>query len=450
MSQLRPGRPRRAFRHPAQVIATLFASGVVLGTAVLMLPIARAGPGGADFLEALFTATSALCVTGLSTVDVATYWSGFGEAAILVMVQVGGFGIMTLGSLLALLVARRLGLRNRVNAAGESNTLQIGDVRGVLFGLMKITFVIEGVIAVILAVRFNTFYDDSFWHAAYLGLFHSITAFNNAGFSLYADSLMSFVSDPWICMTINVAVILGGIGFPVLFELRKRISPRLWSLHAKITLIGTGVLLVGGFLVFTSLEWTNPGTLGPLDPPARLLAGFTGSVQPRSAGFNSVDYGQLREPSLFVTSILMFIGGGSASTAGGIKVTTFFLLLYIIVAEVRGSQDVEIAHRRIDTRAQRQALTVALVFTGLVVASTLMFMTLEPVGLNRALFEVVSAFGTAGLSTGLTGNLGAAAQMLLIVLMFLGRVGPVTMVSALALRERQHFYRYPEGRPLIG
>ncbi len=401
-------------------------------------------------MDALFTATSALCVTGLSTVDVATYWSGFGEVAILIMVQVGGFGIMTLGSLLALLVARRLGLRNRVNTAGESNTIQIGDVRGVLFGLMKITLLIEGVVALVLAIRFFAAYDESLGRAAYLGVWHSITAFNNAGFSLYSDSLMSFVTDPWICMTINVAVILGGIGFPVLFELRKRISPRLWSLHAKITLIGSAVLLVAGFLVFTSLEWSNPGTLGALDTPSRLLAGFTGSVQPRSAGFNSLDYAQMREPTLFVTSILMFIGGGSASTAGGIKVTTFFLLLFVILAEVRGSQDVEVAERRIDTRAQRQALTVGLVFTGLVVVSTLLFMTLETVGLNRALFEVVSAFGTAGLSTGLTGDLGAAAQVLLIVLMFLGRVGPVTMVSALALRERQHFYRYPEGRPLIG
>jgi trk system potassium uptake protein len=442
--------PRRGLRHPAQVIAALFAIGVLIGTAVLMLPVATSGRGGADFMEALFTATSALCVTGLSTVDVPVYWSGFGEVAILVMIQIGGFGIMTLASLLALLIARRLGLRSRLNTAGESNTLRLGDVRELLFGILKVTLTIEFTIAVLLGLRFFFGYDESWGRAAYLGVFHSVSAFNNAGFALYSDSLVSFVGDPWICLPINAAVILGGIGFPVMFELRKRLNPRIWSLHVKITVLGTMVLLAGGFVAFTALEWSNPATLGALDTPARLLAGFTGSVQPRTAGFNSLDYAQMREPTLFVTTILMFIGGGSASTAGGIKVSTFFLLFFVIVAEARGTRDVEIADRRIEARAQRQALTVGLVAAGLVLGATLVLMTLEELTLSLAMFEVVSAFGTVGLSAGVTPGLSALGQVLLIFLMFVGRIGPVTLVSALALRERQNFYRLPEGRPLIG
>ena len=401
-------------------------------------------------MEALFTATSALCVTGLTTVDVPVYWSGFGEFAILVMIQVGGFGIMTLASLLGLLVAHRLGLRSRLNAARESNTLLIGDVRELLLGIVCITLIIEATVAVMLWARFYAGYDEPFWRAAYLGVFHSISAFNNAGFALYSDSLISFVSDPWICMPINAAVILGGIGFPVLMELRRRISPKLFSLHTTITLAGSGLLILVGFVGFTALEWSNPSTLGSLDIPSRLLAGFTGSVQPRTAGFNSLDYAAMREPTLFLTSILMFIGGGSASTAGGIKITTFFVLLFVILAEVRGTRDVDVADRRVESRAQRQALAVALVSVGVVVASTLTLMSIEPLNLNLALFEVTSAFGTVGLSAGVTGTLGGPAQLLLIALMFMGRIGPVTMVSALALREREHFYRLPEGRPLIG
>jgi len=437
-------------RHPAQVIAALFASGVGVGTAILMLPVARSGAGGAGFMEALFTATSALCVTGLSTVDVPVYWSGFGEVAILVMIQVGGFGIMTLASLLGLLVAHRLGLRSRLNAARESNTIAIGDVRELLLGILRITLLIELAIALLLAVRFYVAYDESLWRAAYLGVFHSISGFNNAGFALYSDSLISFVDDPWICLPLNAAVILGGIGFPVLLELRHRVSPRLLSLHTRITVVGSGLLILVGFVAFTALEWRNPSTMGSLDIPGKLLAGLTGSVQPRTAGFNSLDYSQMREPTLFLTSILMFIGGGSASTAGGIKVTTFFLLLFVILAEVRGTRDVDVADRRVEPRAQRQALAVALVSVGVVAASTLTLMSIEPLDLNLALFEVTSAFGTVGLSAGVTATLGVPAQILLVVLMFMGRIGPVTMVSALALREREHFYRLPEGRPLIG
>ncbi|MFZ2502235.1 MAG: potassium transporter TrkG [Nocardioides sp.] len=415
-----------------------------------MLPISRSGPGSAGFMPALFTATSALCVTGLSTVDVPVYWSGFGEFAILGMIQVGGFGFMTLASILGLLVARRLGLQSRLNAAGESNTVDIGEVRQVLFGIMRVTVATESVVAVLLALRFWLGYDVGIGRAAYLGVFHAVSAFNNAGFALFSDSMIGFAGDPLILLPLNAAIVLGGIGFPVLIELRRRLAPRLWSLHTKLTLTGTAVLLGASFLAFLVFEWNNAATFGSMDLPQKLLASLTASIQPRTAGFNAVDYADLHESSLFFTTILMFIGGGSASTAGGIKVSTFFVLLFVILAEVRGDRDAEVADRRLEGRVQRQALTVALLSVGVCVGSTLLFMLLEPVRLQLALFEVVSAFATVGLSAGVTPTIGVPAQLLLIFLMFVGRLGPVTLASALALRHHQHHYRLPEGRPLIG
>jgi potassium uptake TrkH family protein len=446
------GRIRRPlFRHPAQALVAAFAVAVLVGTGLLMLPAATKAGESTDLLDTLFTSTSSVCVAGMSTVDVPSHWSTFGQVVILGMIQVGGFGIMTLASLLGLLISRRMGLRTRLTTAAETGTIGIGDVREVIFGVLKVTVLVEVSIALVLAARFLLEYDESPGRAAYLGVFHSVSAFNSAGVALWSDSLVSYVSDAWVCLPLCVAVILGGIGFPVLFELRRRFrQPGAWSLHTRITLWGSAVLLVGGWVFITAFEWSNPGTLGGHDTGTRLLAGFTQSVMPRTAGFQSLDYGQMEDPSVFATTILMFIGGGSASTAGGIKVTTFFLLLFVIIAEVRGEPDVEAGDRRIDPRAQRQALTVALVAVALVVSGTMLMMALADVTLDQALFDVTAAFATAGLSTVGTATLPDSVHVLLIVLMFVGRLGPVTLVSALALRERHHLYRLPEGRPLIG
>jgi potassium uptake TrkH family protein len=442
---------RPLFRHPAQTLVTVFAAAVVIGTLLLMLPWARRGSEPTGFLDALFTSTSAVCVTGLSTVDVPNHWTVFGQVVIMALVQVGGFGIMTLASLLGLLVARRMGLRTRLNAAAETNSLLIGDVRSIVTGVIKVTLVVELAVAVALGLRLALAYDESPGRAAYLGIFHSVMAFNNAGFALWSDSLVSFIGDPWVNLPLCAGVILGGIGFPVLFELRRHLrSPRLWSLHTRLTVWGSLFLLVAGWIFITAAEWTNPGTLANESVPTRLLAGFTQSVMPRSAGFQSLDYAEMRESSVFVTTILMFIGGGSASTAGGIKVGTFFLLLFVIVAEVRGERDVEAGDRRIDQRAQRQALTVALLSVALVVGSSILLMELAGLNLSQAMFESSSAFSTTGLSIVGPHTYPDSAQVVITLLMFVGRLGPVTLVSALALRERQHVYRLPEGRPIIG
>ncbi len=438
-------------KHPAQVVVAGFATAVAVGTGLLMLPVANAGPGGAGAVDALFTSTSAVCVTGLIVVDTPVYWSGFGQAVILALIQVGGFGIMTFASLLVLLVSHRFGLKARLTAAAETKTLGLGDVRSVVTGVVKVSLLLEAVTALVLTLRFVTAYDEPWPRAVWLGVFHAVSAFNNAGFALYSDSLIGFATDPWICLPVALAVIAGGLGFPVLFELRRRWNrPGSWSLHTKIVLWASGIFLVGGSAFVTVIEWSNPATLGPMDAPGKLLAGFFQGVMPRTAGFNSVDTSQMSPASWLGTDVLMFVGGASAGTAGGIKVTTFAVLFFVMYAEIRGEGAVNIFHRRLHGDLQRQALTVVLLSVAAVAVSTLAFVVFTDHSLDQSLFETTSAFATVGLSTGITAGLHPGLQLLLVALMFIGRLGPITVASALALRARVRLYDLPEERPVIG
>jgi trk/ktr system potassium uptake protein len=438
-------------RHPAQLIVVAFAVGILVGAALLLLPVATAGGGNASVTTALFTSTSALCVTGLVVVDTPTYWSSFGQVVILGLIQVGGIGIMTLASLLALLVARRLGLRTRLIAQAEIAAPQLQDVRRLVLGVVFLSLLFESLAAAVLTLRFWLTYDMGVGSALWHGVFHAVSAFNNAGFALWSDSLVGFVTDGWITLTIALAVLAGGLGFPVWIELRRRIlSPRFWTLHTKLTLLLTFVLLVSGMSLFAAFEWSNPGTLGPLDTAGKLLASFFQGVTPRTAGFNTVDYGSAEPETLLVTDFLMFIGGGSASTAGGIKVTTFALLFLMVWSEARGDPHVTAFGRQVPAHAQRQAFSIGLIASAAVFAGTLSLLALSDNPLSDVLFEAVSAFGTVGLSTGITGDWGELSRLVLIALMFLGRTGPYTLAVALALRERKRLYRFPEERPIIG
>jgi potassium uptake TrkH family protein len=435
---------------PGRAIVLAFAVVLALGTLLLSMPIATA-ERPATFMEALFTATSALCVTGHVIVDTATFWTPFGQVVIMVLIQIGGFGVMSLATLLGLLVARRLGLRTRLTAVSETHTVAVGDVRRVLIGVALITLVVQAVVAVLLAGRFALGYGEPLGRAVWLGVFHSVSSFNNAGFALFSDNLMSFVTDAWICLPICLAIILGGLGFPVIMELRRRFRfPRRWTLNTVTVVAGTLTLLAFGACALTALEWSNPRTLGPLDPAGRLLAGFTLSVMPRTAGFNTIDVGGMLPESWFVTDILMFIGGGPAGTAGGLKVTTFAVLLFIIVAELRGDTAVNMFGKRLPRSTHREALTVALLAVALVVSSTLAIMLMSPFPFDRVFFEVISAFATVGLSTGITADLPDAAQLVLIALMFIGRIGPVLLGAALALTRQKRMYELPKERPIIG
>jgi potassium uptake TrkH family protein len=441
---------RRWLLHPTRIVPAAFLCLVILGTILLLLPFARKGEGGAPFLTAFFTAVSTGCVTGLSVVDVATYWSPFGHVVLLVLMQIGGFGIMALASLLSLLTARRLGLSNRLTAQAETHAVGLGDLRGVLLRVAAFTVITEAVVTVLLTLRFWLSYDFGLGEALWRGFFQTVSGFNHTGYTLNSDNMVSYVADWWICVPMIFAMIAGSIGFPVIYELSQRKRPRQWSIHTKITVYGSAFLLLVGFLVMLTFEWSNPKTFGPLDLPTKILASMFQGTSPRTAGFNSVDFGQMNGETLLVTNWLMFIGGGSAGTSGGIKVTTFFLLAFVIWAEVRARRDVVIGKRRIAESTQRQALTVALLGVAVVAVGTVGLLALTDYPLDRVFFEAMSAFATTGLTTGITSSLGPAAQLLLVLLMFIGRVGTITTASALALSERPARYRYPEERPIVG
>lgn len=439
------------FRHPAQLVMSGFATVITVGTALLMLPASKAGPGSATFLESLFTATSATCLTGLVVVDTSVYWSSFGHGVILALIQLGGFGILTFATVLIVLLSRRIGLRTRLTAAVETKAIGLGDMRSIVLGVIKASLLIEALVAVVLTQRFATRYEMPWSQALWHGGFHSVSAFNNAGFALYSDSLVRFVTDPLVSLPIAIASITGGLGFPVLYELRRRFTkPNGWSMHTKIVAWASCVFLLGGAMFVTAVEWGNPATLGPLSVPGKLLAGFFQGTMPRSAGFNTVDITELNTATWLGMDILMFIGGASAGTAGGIKVTTFAVLFFVIYAEIRGESAVNIFNRRLHGDVQRQALTVVLLSVAAVATATVAFMVSTTFTLDQSLFEVVSAFCTVGLSTGITTDLPDPHRFLLVVLMFIGRLGPATVASALALRRHRRMYELPEERPIIG
>ena len=437
--------------NPFRLLPVSFGAMIAVGTGLLLLPPATAEGRSTGLLDALFTATSAVCVTGLAVVDTATHWTGFGQGVILLLIQLGGLGIVTVVSIGILVVSDRIGLSHTKVLAADVRTDSYVGIRRLVRNIVLTTLAFEAVFALVLAARFFFGHGFDAGTALVHGVFHSVSAWNNAGFALYTDSFVGFAEDWFLGTAVCLAVIIGGAGYPVLQTLAvHRRKWRLWSLHAKLTVGATAVLLVLGTALFLVFEWSNPGTLGALPEGSRLHSAFFLSAQTRTAGFNSVDVAALNEESLLVSTVLMFVGGGSASTAGGIKVTTFALLAFAIWAEVRGDRDVNAFGRRISEGVQRQALTVALVGVGVLAASTLLLMALGDTGLAAAAFEAVSALSTVGLSTGVTAEEGTGVRALLVVLMFVGRLGPVVLAAAIMLRSRPNLFRFPSERPLIG
>ncbi len=443
----------RRLSHPAAVVALAFLAAIGVGTAVLMLQWAAADGASAGLLTALFTATSAVCVTGLVVVDTGTYWSNFGQVSILVLFQLGGFGMMASATLLGLVVNRQLRLSSRLVLQAETHSLALGDVRSIAKLILAVTLAVESLATAALTLRFALGHDmpwgQSLWH----GLFHAVSAFNNAGFSTWGDSVMriAIAADGWVLGPLMLAIVIGGLGFPVLHELVLRRNARARpSMHTVLTLWGSAALLAGGALIILLAESGNPRTLGPMDWGERALSASFASLSARTAGFNAVDIGALTTESLALHYVLMFIGGGSAGTAGGVKVTTFFLLLLIVWNEIRGHRDVEFRGRRIDSAVQRQALTILVLSSSVVVIAMLALLPMTTLPLEKVLFEVISAFATGGLSTGITAELPAAGQVILVLLMFVGRVGVVTLAAALALNHGRRGYRYPEEKPIVG
>jgi trk system potassium uptake protein len=445
----------RTVLHPARAVALAFLAAITLGMLLLMLPAARAGAGswsdGAPALVAFFTSVSAVCVTGLVTVDTGTYWSGFGQTIIMLLFQCGGFGMMTAATLLGLLVNGSPRLRTRLMTQMETRTLGLGDVGAVARLVLVATFASELLVACALTLRLHYAHDLAWGDAAWSGLFHAVSAFSNAGFSIHADSMVRYAGDALILLPLMLAIVVGGVGFPVLHDLRSRWrDPRHWSLHTKLTLAGTALLLAGGLVALLLAEWNNPRTLGALPFPDKLLGASFMSVASRTAGFNAVDIDALTQESLALHYFLMFIGGGSAGTAGGVKVGTVAILALLVIAEVRGHADTEAFGRRIGVSAQRQAITVVVLGSATVVLGTMALLAVTDFPTDQIIFEVISAFGSTGLSTGITHHLPPSGQLVIALLMYLGRVGTITLAASLVLGERRMPYRYAEEHPIVG
>ncbi|MBC7590088.1 MAG: TrkH family potassium uptake protein [Salinibacterium sp.] len=448
---------------PARFAIVIFAGLILVFTLLFSLPISTASGEQAPLVDALFTAVSVICVTGLSTVDMATYWSPFGHVIIFVGVEIGGIGVLTVASILGLVISRRLGLRQKLLAAGDSNPLRIrrgpiaegqavrlGETGSLLVTVAVSVLVIEAIIAVLLFPRMliqGVSVLDAAWQSVYI----SAMAFTNTGFLPIEEGLAPYAGDVWFLGVLMLGVTAGAIGFPVIYVLSRNLrKPKRWSLHVKLTLATFGLLLVLGAMAYFILEFNNPLTFGSMDGGQRVLQSFFLSSMARSGGFSTIDISQLDSSSLLVTDMLMFIGGGSASTAGGIKVTTLAVLFLAAFAEARGNNEMEAYERRIPQDVLRLGVSVVLWGATTVATASIILMLITDERLDYVLFDVISAFATCGLSTGSTANTSEPAQYVLAATMFFGRIGTVTLAAALAASQRRQLFSRPEERPIVG
>ena len=454
---------------PARVVIGVFVTLTAVFTALLMLPASSADGRATPFVDAFFTAVSAVSVTGLSTVDMGTHWSSFGDVVVVLGFQIGGIGVLTLASIVGLVVSRKLGLRQRILAAsdtnlygsnprrisGEKQTIGFGDVGGLLVSVALSLVVIEATLMALIVPKLLTqgaSVGEAIWHGYYL----AASAFTNTGFVPFDDGLTGFASDPYLLGVLSIGVFLGSIGFPVIFALYRYLVGGGWrahrrlALHAKLTLITTLILVVAGWVLIGTLEWSNPATLGTLSAgDAVMSSGYT-SLMARSGGLAILDSGELHGSTMLVLNMLMFVGGGSASTAGGIKVTTLAVLFLAAYAEARGTEDMQAFGRRIPVDMLRLAVSIVIWGATLVSTSSVILLHLTQAPLDVVLFEVISAFGTCGFSTGFSETLPPAGKIVLAITMLAGRVGTVTLAAAIARTSRHTFYRFPEERPIVG
>ncbi|MGC5076752.1 TrkH family potassium uptake protein [Agrococcus sp. DT81.2] len=464
-----PGRSRDAIdrfagSYPARFAIMVFAAMNVLFMLLLSTPWATASGEPTAPVDAFFQAVSVVCVTGLTVVDMATHWSPFGNAVVLLGVQVGGIGVLTLASILGLTVARRLGLRQKLMAASDSNpsrvrrgvvkesqAIRLGEVGALLRTVALSVLVFEAALIVLLYPRIllegknplQALYEATYW---------SFMAFTNSGFVPTPEGLEPFATDPWFLIVLMLGVFIGSLGFPVYFVLLRNIgSPRQWSLHVKLTISVSLMLFLAGGLVFLVLEWGNADSWGTDDFGQQLLHAFFLSSMARSGGFSVNDLGLLHNSSLLVTDMLMFVGGGSASTAGGIKVTTLAILFLAAIAEARGRKSMEAFGRRIPSDVLRLAVSVTLWSATIVAGVTIVLLEITGAPLSFVLFDVISAFATVGLSTGFThSGLEDPAKVILALTMFVGRIGSVTLAAALAASQTTQLFTRPEERPIVG
>ncbi len=445
-------RQSRRRSHPGALIVSGFAALASVGALLLLLPVSAQDGSDPSLSDALFTSVSAVTVTGLAVQDTATTWSPFGQLVILILIQIGGLGIMTIAGFMGMVVSRRMSVRVGILAATEIGFRDLGPLGILVRSLVKFVLASELILALGLSVRFLAGGDGAIARPIFDGVFHAVSAFNNAGFSTFAGGLETYVGDWFVNIWTALGFIMGGMGFPVIFELwREWRTPRSWSLHTKVSLLATAVLLVGGTVMIALLEWTNAETLGPLSSAERILAAFFHSATARTAGFNTVSMEALRPATWLLLVLLMVIGANSASTGGGIKTTTVAAAIQATVGHLRGDRDVTMFSRRIPSRLHQKALALVVAALGIVGTGAFALAVVEPdIPTVKLLFESASAFGTVGLSAGVTPTLGAAGQFLIVVLMFIGRIGPITFGTAFLFRSESQRYRFPQDDLMVG
>ncbi|WP_042835373.1 TrkH family potassium uptake protein [Thermoanaerobacter ethanolicus] len=437
---------------PTQVLALGFAAIILIGTLLLMLPVATKSGEGADFLTALFTATSATCVTGLVVVDTKTYWSTFGQIVIMLLIQVGGLGIMTMSTLFALILGRRITFKERLVMQEAFNTNSLGGIVKFAKYILMVSFLFESIGAIILTLRFLP--QMGLKKAVYYGLFHSISAFNNAGFDLMGNfrSLTGYVSDWVVNLVIMGLIIFGGLGFYVLLDIYEHRHFNKFTLHSKIVITITLFLIAIGTLLIFLFEYNNPKTLKPLDFPTKILAALFQAVTPRTAGFNTLSLSDMTIASEFLTIILMFIGASPAGTGGGIKTTTFAVILYTVLSVIKGEEETVLYKRTISRNIVYKAVAISFISVFIIFSVTMVLSITETSDFLTILYETISAFGTVGLSLGLTPELTTVGRIIIIFTTYTGRVGPLTLALALAKRQRRPkpIIKYAEEKIMVG
>jgi trk system potassium uptake protein TrkH len=440
---------------PPQLIALSFLAVISVGTALLMLPISVAAGGRISFIDALFTATSAVCVTGLTVVDTGGYFSTFGQVVVLALIQVGGLGMMTLSTSQVIVLGGRMGIRGWAIMRDVLDQAEVPTLKHLITYIVKMTFVIELAGTVILFIRFSLS-QHSLDQAFYFALFHSVSAFNNAGFSLYSDSLVRYQGDLTLNLTVSALIILGGLGFLVVADLQdylrgwgKKNAPRYaLSVHTKIVLTTTVGLILGGAVLIYALESAN--VLKDLPFKNRILASYFQSVTTRTAGFNTLDIGALSDATLLIAILLMFTGASPGSTGGGIKTTTFAILVTTTIAMLADRDQPRVFKRLIPREAVHKAIAVTILSITALIFFTVLLLVTEGMPFIRIVFETVSAFATVGLSTGITPVLSVAGKTLVVILMYIGRIGPLTLALAIGGREEKATYEYPEEKVMVG
>ncbi|WP_068774299.1 TrkH family potassium uptake protein [Paenibacillus sp. FJAT-26967] len=439
---------------PPQVLALGILTIIIIGSVLLSLPAATVSGRPLAFLNAFFTATSAATVTGLTVVNTGAEFSLFGQLVILALVQVGGLGFMTMATLIALVLRKKISLRERLLLQEAMNQSSVEGIVRLIRKVLTYALIIELTGAVLFAIRWS--FDMPLGKAIYFGVFHSISIFNNAGFDLFGGipdskgSLMEYVHDPFINIVAITLIILGGIGFIVMVDLLDYKETRRLSLHSKVVLSATGLLILLGSIVIFIFEFTNPNTLQPLSFTSKLYASFFQSATTRSAGVNTIDIESMRQATQFFIIILMFIGAAPGSAGGGIKITTFAILVGAVYAMSRGKEEIVFFRKRLAKDRLYKATTLTLLALFLIIVGTMALSVFERAPFLIIMFEITSAFGTAGMSLGLTSELSVPGKMLMTVLMFIGRLGPLTLAYALTPKGGKELYRYPEGKITIG